>query len=87
MNVRYQIFHFKTSEKYIITLLIFLLDHGQVSEDWKEWDKCKPNTGSSTELYQTRRKHCENIWSPDQNEVTCDPSLALQEIRACHIGK
>ena len=86
MNVRYQIFHFKTSEKYIITLLIFLLDHGQVSEDWKEWDKCKA-IESSSELYQTRRKHCENIWSPNQNKVTCDPILPLEETRVCHIGK
>ena len=72
---------------YTFLFKLFLLVHGKVSENWKEWDKCKPiASGSSTELYQTRRKYCENIWSPDQNGVTCDPALALEDTRACHIG-
>ena len=67
-------------------IIIFIIsqDHG-IGSDWNRWDNCveNPEDGSITQI---QHKDCINKWSPDNEGVTCDPSIIFSETRHCSPG-
>ena len=66
---------------------LFKKDHGILTE-WSNWSPCEevidqnqPN--QPLRYLQQRTRDCINQWSPDSNDVSCDPSELNHEEREC----